>query len=379
MVGGGVVGLAIARRLAQRPDTTTLLIERHPSVGTETSSRNSEVIHAGIYYGPSSLKTQLCVRGKNLLYELCEEHSVGHRRTGKWIVAQNDTQREALEGIHSLCQEIGVDVRWVGDEEIGRDGEGVRALKGALDSPTTGIVDSHGLMVCLRGLFEDAGGVVAVNSPVESVNPLGTGIPGNGGWEISVRDGSTGETSTITTETFINAAGLGSVDIHNSIVPPEQRTQLFYAKGNYFSYSASSPSISRLIYPAPEPGAGGLGTHLTLDLGGRIRFGPDVEWVDAPEDLAVNAGRMDLAVAEIQKYLPSVDASCLEPDYAGIRPKLGKRGAVTAGKGFQDFVIRKEDGFEGWINLLGIESPGLTSCLAIAERVDGLMYGNLKK
>jgi L-2-hydroxyglutarate oxidase LhgO len=324
------------------------------------------------------LKTQLCVRGKNLLYDLCEKHSVGHRRTGKWIVAQNDVQREALEGIHRLCGEIGVDVRWVGDEELKRDGEGVKAEKGALDSPTTGIVDSHGLMMCLLGLFEDAGGVVAVNSPVESVTPLGTGTPGSSGWEISVRDGSTGEASNITTETFINAAGLGSVDIHNSIVAPEQRTQLFYAKGNYFSYSASTHSISRLIYPAPEPGAGGLGTHLTLDLGGRIRFGPDVEWVDSPEDLAVNAGRMDLAIAEIKKYLPGVDESALVPDYAGIRPKLGKRGAVTAGKGFQDFVIRKEEGYEGWVNLLGIESPGLTSCLAIAERVDGLMYGGLK-
>lgn len=319
------------------------------------------------------------MRGKNLLYDLCERHAVGYRKTGKWIVAQNDVQREALEGIKKLCEEINVDVRWIGDGELSRDGEGVRAVKGALDSPTTGIVDSHGLMMCLLGLFEEAGGVTAVNSPVESVKPLGTGSLGSGGWEICVRDGTTGEPSTITAETFVNAAGLGSVDIHNSIVPAHRRTQLFYAKGNYFSYSASTPSISRLIYPAPEPGAGGLGTHLTLDLGGRIRFGPDVEWVDSPEDLAVNAGRMDLAVAEIKKYLPHVDETCLVPDYAGIRPKLGKRGAVTAGKGFQDFVIRKEEGYENWVNLLGIESPGLTSSLAIAERVDGLIRGDIKE
>lgn len=374
VVGGGVVGLAIARRLAEnRPDATTLLLERNSAVGTETSSRNSEVIHAGIYYGTSSLKTELCVRGKDMLYDLCSKHNVGHRRTGKWIVAQNDAQMGALEGIEKLSNEIGVPVRWVGQQELERDGEGVRAEAGVLDSPTTGIVDSHGLMMCLLGLFEEAGGVVAVNSPVQGVKPLGN--KGSSGWELSVRDATTGEMSSITTETLINAAGLGSVDIHNLIVPESEHKQLFYAKGNYFSYSASNPSVTRLIYPAPEPGAGGLGTHLTLDLGGRVRFGPDVEWVNSPEDLAVNADRMQLAISEIKKYLPGVDTSALVPDYAGIRPKLQSRGSVTAGKGFQDFIIRNEPGYQGWVNLLGIESPGLTSSLAIAEKVEKLMHG----
>ncbi|RSM11539.1 hypothetical protein CDV31_006750 [Fusarium ambrosium] len=374
VIGGGVVGLAIARKLAQRGDNSTVLIERHNAVGTETSSRNSEVIHAGIYYGPSSLKAKLCIRGKNLLYELCEKHDVGHRRTGKWIVAQNEAQRGALEKIHALCEnELGVPMRWVNGEEVKRDGEGVKAAC-ALDSPTTGIVDSHGLMMCLLGLFEEAGGVAALNSPVVGITPLGA-QPGSEGWEIEVKDASTGETSSITAETLINAAGLGAATIHNMIVPADRQQSLYYAKGNYFSYSASHPHISRLIYPAPEPGAAGLGTHLTLDLAGRVRFGPDVEWVDRPDDLAVNAARLPQAIVEIQKYLPGVKAEDLVADYAGIRPKLADQGAVLKGKGFHDFVIRREEGYEGWVNLLGIESPGLTSSLAIAEEVEGLVYG----
>ncbi|KAF4979939.1 hypothetical protein FZEAL_3950 [Fusarium zealandicum] len=377
VIGGGVVGLAVARQLARREDTSTVLIERHNAVGTETSSRNSEVIHAGIYYGPSSLKAKLCIRGKNLLYELCEKHDIGHRRTGKWIVAQSDTQREALEKIHALCEdELGVPTRWVSGDEVKRDGEGVKAAC-ALESPTTGIVDSHGLMICLHGLFEDAGGVAALNSPVIGIKPLGP-TPGSEGWQLEVQDASTGETSSITAETLINAAGLGAMHIHNMIVPPAENQQLYYAKGNYFSYSASQPRISRLIYPAPEPGAAGLGTHLTLDLAGRVRFGPDVEWVNSPDELAVNSARLPQAIVEIQKYLPSVNPENLVADYAGIRPKLADQDAVLKGKGFHDFVIRKEDGYEGWVNLLGIESPGLTSSLAIAERVEELMYGTAR-
>ncbi|KAH7631340.1 FAD dependent oxidoreductase-domain-containing protein [Sordaria sp. MPI-SDFR-AT-0083] len=336
VIGGGVVGLAIAQQLARRSSSfSTLLLERHQAVGTETSSRNSEVIHAGIYYGAGTLKTELCIRGKNLLYELCEKHSVPHKRVGKWIVAQNQAQREALQRIHDFCvNEINVPVRWVSAEEAQRREPAVRAEAGILESPTTE------------------------------------------GWELTVRDTTgTGETSTITAQTIINSAGLGAVDIYNMIVPPSQAKQMFYAKGNYFSYPASSPKVSTLIYPAPEPGAGGLGTHLTLDLAGRIKFGPDVEWVDSPNDLAVNSARLPEAIETVKKYLPDLDETQLQPDYAGIRPKLGKAGAVAQGKGFVDFVIRKEEGYEGWVNLLNIESPGLTSSLAIAEKVEGLLYG----
>ncbi|CAG9937129.1 unnamed protein product, partial [Clonostachys rosea f. rosea IK726] len=197
---------------------------------------------------------------------------------------------------------------------------------------------------------------------------------------LEVRDAETGELSSITSETIVNSAGLGAVEIHNMIVEEKDRMELFFAKGNYFSYTASRPRISRLIYPAPEPGAGGLGTHLTMDLGGRLKFGPDVEWVDSPDDLTVSGDRLQTAIAEIKRYLPGIDETCLEPDYAGIRPKLGKGGSVALGKGsISDFIVRKEDGYSGWVNLLGIESPGLTSSLAIAEMVEELLYGNVTK
>lgn len=379
VIGGGVVGLAVARELAQRGGSTVLL-ERHAAVGTETSSRNSEVIHAGIYYGRDSLKTELCLRGKDQLYALCAKYAIPHRRTGKWVVAQNDIQLEALRRIHAFCaDEINVPVRWVARDEAARREPAVRAEKGVLESPTTGIIDSHALMLCLLGLFEDAGGTLALSSVVEAVTPLsGSGagaVPGSAGWEVRVRDAESGETSTITAETLVNSAGLGAVDVHNMIVPEPQRKEMFYAKGNYFSYPASSPSVRTLIYPAPEPGHGGLGTHLTLDMAGRIKFGPDVEWVDSPHDLAVNTSRLPQTIEEVKKYLPSLDESQLQPDYAGIRPKLGKLGAVAHGKGFIDFIIAKENGYEGWVNLLNIESPGLTSSLAIAERVKQLLYG----
>jgi 2-hydroxyglutarate dehydrogenase len=398
VIGGGVIGLATAQRLAaSRPDSTTLLVERHGQVGTETSSRNSEVIHGGLYYGRESLKTRLCVRGRAMMYDFCGAHAVPHARTGKWIVAQDDAQRDALERLHATCRDhLGIPTRWVGPEEQRREEPAVRARTAVLESPETGIVDSHGLMLALHGLFEDAGGVTALNSPVTRIEPLGGGsgsgasTPGSAGWSVTVRDPATGAESPVEAETLVNCAGLGAADVHNWIIggaagglgqaeQEARKTRMYYAKGNYFSYGASSPKVRRLIYPMTMPGAGGLGTHLTLDMAGRLRFGPDVEWVDDPNDLVVNAARLPLAIKEIRQYLPDVDVDALTPDYAGIRPKLGHAGAVGQGKGFLDFYIKKEEGFEGWVNLLGMESPGLTSCLAIAEMVEELLYGSANK
>ncbi|KAI1657555.1 FAD dependent oxidoreductase [Daldinia decipiens] len=384
VIGGGAVGLAIARAIvSHHPSSSsdsTLLLERHAHTGTETSARNSEVIHAGLYYGAGSLKTRLCIRGREALYSFCARCGVPHARVGKWVVAQDEAQVEALRGIHEVCRtaELGVPTRWVGREEARRLEPEVQALGGVLESPETGIVDSHALMTALLGQFEDGGGVLAANSAVVGVEALGSKAGGDG-WRLTVRDAATGTESSITTSTIINSAGLGAADIHNMIVPPDKHVQLYYAKGNYFSYASSTPKVRRLIYPVTAPGAGGLGTHLTLDLAGRMRFGPDVEWVESPADLAVNAARLPAAIAEIKKYLPSIDESALTPDYAGIRPKLLPAGAVaTGGGGFVDFHIRKEDGFEGWVNLLGIESPGLTSCLAIGEMVKDMLYGSGK-
>lgn len=385
IIGGGAVGLSIARALAaynaeHNSSNTTLLLERHKHLGTETSSRNSEVIHGGLYYGPSSIKTQLCIQGREELYRSCEKYAVPHRKTGKWVVAQDAAQRESLEKIHRTCkEELGVPTRFVGEEEARRTEPAVRALAGVLESPETGIVDSHALMTTLRGLFEDNGGVVAVASEVMGVEVL----PGGNGYALTVLDPSTGEHSTITTSTLVNSAGLNAFGINNLLLPPERHVKAYYAKGNYFSYGASYPRVSRLIYPVTPPGAGGLGTHLTLDMAGRVRFGPDVEWVDVPTDLSVNASRLPAAISEIRKYLPSIDVSALTPDYAGIRPKLQPAGAVGDGgkgkkDGFVDFYIRQEDGYEGFVNLMGIESPGLTSCLAIGALVRDMLVGSGK-
>lgn len=309
---------------------------------------------------------------------------MGHRRTGKWIVAQTDDQLEQLQKLYEHCRGIGVPMRWLSEGEVQRHGEGVRARKGALESPCTGIVDVHGVMLALEGLLEEKGAVVALNSRVVGVRRKGAAGDGDGSgsWEVDVRNEATGDDgsasatiSSITSETVVNAAGLGAVDVHNMIVPDAQRKTMYYAKGNYFSYSKSWPRISRLIYPAPNPGAAGLGTHLTLDLSGRVRFGPDIEWVSDPNDLSVSSARVERAIGEIKTYLPGVDETCLQPDYAGIRPKLTYKGAGQMGSNFNDFVVRLEPDYPGWVNCLGIESPGLTSSLAIGERVRQLLYG----
>ncbi|KAF2245672.1 FAD dependent oxidoreductase [Trematosphaeria pertusa] len=371
VIGGGVVGLAIARKLQARDGASTVLIEKHGSVGTETSSRNSEVIHAGLYYGHDSLKTKLCLRGKEMLYELGAKHSIPHRNTGKWIVAQDAAQMEALQGVHDFASSIGVPIRFISPEEAKRREPDVRAEVGVLESPSTGIVDSHGLMQFLEGDFTNLGGICAFRSPVSAIRPIDSG---RGGWEITTTT-SDGEESSVTAETLINSAGLAAIPISNMILPPERHRKPYYAKGSYFSYSRSHPKPSTLVYPAPVPGHGGLGTHLTLDMAGRIRFGPDVEWTDDPNDYSVNGKNLEVALDDIQSYLPGIDRSAIGLDYVGIRPKLGKLGAVSSAKGsFQDFYIRREEGFVGFVNLLGIESPGLTSCLAIAEEVEGLLY-----
>jgi 2-hydroxyglutarate dehydrogenase len=369
VIGGGVVGLAIAKKLQARDGVSTVLIEKHGSVGTETSSRNSEVIHAGLYYGSDTLKTKLCLQGKEMLYSLCKKHSIPHRNTGKWIVAQDDIQMDALQKVHEFATTIGVPTNFISKAEAQRREPDVRAEAGVLESPSTGIVDSHSLMQYLEGSFEDAGGICAFHSPVTSITPLDSG---RSGWEITTTSPNN-ETSTITADVLINSAGLFAIDINNMILPPDRHRKPFYAKGSYFSYSVSTPRPSTLIYPAPIPGHGGLGTHLTLDMSGRIRFGPDVEWTDSPTDYTPNTKNLAAAIDDIQAYLPGVQRDAIQPDYVGIRPKLGKSG-VMSGSNFLDFYIKKEEGYHGFVNLLGIESPGLTSCLGIAEEVEGLVY-----
>jgi L-2-hydroxyglutarate oxidase LhgO len=369
-----------------------VLLERHGAAGTETSSRNSEVnlfffsssfsqyilidqvIHAGIYYPADSLKTRLCIEGKNLLYNLCTTQNIPHRQTKKWIVAQTDAEWEVCLKLRQHAQDIGVPTRIVSHEEATRTEPDVQALAGVVESPTTGIVDAHSLMTFLQGQFEDRGGDIAFQTAVTRVEPINGGKEGYRIFTSSSPEAVDQEETSITVETLINSAGLHACHINNMILPPERHKQPFYAKGSYFSYSASKPTSSRLIYPAPVPGHGGLGTHLTLDMGGRIRFGPDVEWVDSPDDYRPSPARLQQALPEIKRYLPSIEADAIASDYCGIRPKLGHASSNTTGKGFQDFVIREEEGYAGFVNLLGIESPGLTSSLAIGEMVEGLLY-----
>lgn len=373
VVGAGAVGLAIARKLADRDGTSTLLIERHGAVGTETSSRNSEVIHAGLYYGPTSLKTHLCLKGKKMMYDLCEKQNIPYRNAKKWILSQNAQQHEELVKTHDFAKSIGVPIHFIPLSEAHAREPDVRVEEAVLESPTTGIVDSHTYMSYLESDFQSKGGDLACYTSVESVEPLASGSQG---WKIQTKCPSSSKTTWITADTLINSAGLAAVSLSNSILPHARHVKPYYAKGSYYSYSAPMPRPKTLVYPAPTTGAAGLGTHLTIDMTGAIRFGPDVEWVDDPNDLSVNESRLPAALEEIETYLPRIQKEKVGLDYCGIRPKLGKGGAVWKGNGdgFLDFVIRKEEGFEGFVNLLGIESPGLTSSLAIAEMVDGLLY-----
>lgn len=349
----------------------------------------SQVIHAGLYYGPDSLKTRLCLQGKEMLYSLCEKEQVPHMNCGKWIAAQTDAQMGECKKVHDFAKSMSIPIRYVSKEEAQRREPEVRAEAGVLESPTTGIVDSHAYMQFLQGDFENLGGTLALCSPVTQISPPSHGTSA---WKIWTGTGTSEPTASsptpqhpfqnpesdensITAETVINSAGLYACGINNMVLPPERHVKPFYAKGTYFSYSKPHPKPSTLVYPAPTPGHGGLGTHLTIDMGGQIRFGPDVEWVDSPNDLAPTPDRerFQAALEEIKSYLPNIDEGAVSLGYAGIRPKLGRLSA-TAGKGFQDFYIKKEEGVEGFVNLLGIESPGLTSSLAIGEEVWRMLY-----
>ncbi len=309
-----------------------------------------------------------------MLYDFCTTHDIPHRQCGKWIVAQDELQREAIESTHRFASSVGVPTRFVPLDEAKRREPDVQARSGVLESPTTGIVDSHSLMQALQGQFEERGGLCAFDSPVSRIEPDRQGM---GGWRIwTSSETDSGEESSIHTATVINAAGSAAIPLSNSVLPPKRHFTPHYAKGTYYSYSTSRPRPSTLVYPAPRPGYAGLGTHLTLDLAGRVRFGPDVEWVSSAADIEPTASPEKLAAAldEVQTYLPGLDREAVAVDYAGIRPKLGRGSATAGGPGFQDFYIKEEEGFEGLVNLLGIESPGLTSALAIAEMVEKLLY-----
>ncbi|KAK9468380.1 putative FAD-dependent oxidoreductase [Lipomyces arxii] len=357
VVGAGVVGLSVAARLS-RAGASVLLVDRHGAIGTEISARNSEVIHAGLYYPPDSLKTQLCIKGKHMLYEIAEKAGIPYRNCGKWIVAQNDSEHEYLESMHLKARELKVPTEFLSLEQGRMLEPAVRARSAILHSPTTGIVSSHSLMTYLLGQHEEHGGDLALNTAVSAMEF----DQSRGLYSVLFRS-EDGEME-LKFENVVNSAGLSAPLISNMLLPTYRHLTPHYAKGSYYSYGLSKPKTNRLIYPCPA-GHAGLGSHLTLDLGGRIRFGPNVEWVSSPDDLTPDNTQLEDVYAAVQQYLPTVEKSSLKPDYSGIRPKL----AGPDHKQFIDFIIREEEGFPGFVNLLGIESPGLTSSLAIGEEV----------
>ena len=359
VIGGGVVGLAVARALALA-GREVLVLESEGAIGTGTSSRNSEVIHAGIYYSQGSLKAKLCVEGKQMLYAYAAERGVPHQRCGKLIVATSPEQAGQLEAIRKKASANGVDdlVLLTGKQAIAMEPQ--LQCVAALHSPSTGIVDSHALMLSLLGDLENAGGMLALKSPVTRAECAGGAIV------LTAEDGTA-----LRCRSVVNAAGLGAPALarHFEGLPPSSVPKEYFAKGNYFTLSGRAP-FSRLVYPVPEPG--GLGVHLTIDLGGQAKFGPDVQWVSSPDDLVVDPSRGEGFYAEVRKYWPALPDGTLIPGYAGMRPKISGPGEPAA-----DFMIDgpASHGVPGLVNLFGIESPGLTSSLAIGRHVAALLAG----
>lgn len=352
VIGAGVIGLAVARRLAMA-GCEVVILERQATFGAGISARNSEVIHAGIHYRHGSLKERLCIAGKHALYAYCESRGIGHRRIGKLTFAASEAERARLEAIARHAAQAGADENAVLLE--GRDVAGIEpalACAAALLTPSSGIVDSRGLMLSLLGEAQDHGAMLALKAGVERVERFA------GCWRVHASQ------TALECNVLVNAAGLGSWDVARSIdaMPPHQVPPRHLAKGSYFACSARAP-FTRLIYPLPVAGA--LGVHLTLDLAGQARFGPDIEWVDA-EDYAVDPARHGDFLQAAWRIWPNLDASRLLPAYSGIRPKIAGPGEADA-----DFLIQGEasHGLAGLVNLFGIESPGLTACLAIAEHV----------
>jgi L-2-hydroxyglutarate oxidase LhgO len=357
VVGAGVIGLAIARQLAQS-GREVIVLEAAEGIGTVTSSRNSEVIHAGIYYRSGSLMARMCVAGKQALYRYCREHDIPHRNCGKLIVAATPAETEKLQSIKAHAEANGVtDLQTLAREDAYALEPALRC-EAALFSPSTGIIDSHAYMLALRGNAEEAGAAFAFHTPLLGARARRGRIELDAGGEAPM---------SLECRILINAAGLGAPAVARNIdgMPVEAIPPAYLAKGNYFSCSGRAP-FSHLIYPVPEPG--GLGVHLTLDLAGQARFGPDVEWVNSI-DYAVDPARAARFYPAIRRYWPDLPDGALMPSYSGMRPKL-----VPPAVAVQDFLIQgpRDHGVDGLINLFGIESPGLTSSLAIADHVGEL-------
>ena len=357
IVGAGVMGLAIARQFA-RSGHSILVLEKASRIGTETSSRNSEVIHAGIYHPTGSLKARLCVEGRNLLYAFCESHGVATKRLGKLIVAASSEEVTKLQSIAALAKANGVDdLEWLSQADVARMEPEVRCTR-ALFSPSTGIVDASGFMLALQGDAESSGSVFAFNANCESASRR------EDVFVVKATDVG-GDSSELTSRALINCAGHGAHEVATKIVgyPIEKCPPRYFAKGSYCGVSGRSP-FRHLVYPVPVSGA--LGIHATLDLAGAVRLGPDIQWTERV-DYSMPDGLPEKFASAVRAYWPTVQDRILTPSYCGIRPKI--HGPQTS---FADFKIQRheEHGIRGLTNLFGIESPGLTASLALAKAVE---------
>jgi len=361
IVGAGAVGLAVAAGFA-RTGRDVLVLEANTAIGMGVSSRNSEVIHAGMYYPTGSLRHRMCVEGRRRLYPYLEARGIAHRKTGKLIVATTDAETAKLEVIHATGRNNGVEGLELISAATAKAWEPELSCTAALWSPETGIIDARGYMLALQGEIEDHGGAIALCSAVTRIEPLSTG-----GFRLHAAG------SILTCRVVVNSAGLHAQRVASNTegLAPDRIPHLTLAKGNYFS-CATRPAFTRLIYPAPVDG--GLGVHVTLDLAGRMRFGPDVEWLATSNpdeiDYTVNPARAESFYAAIRRYWPGLPDNAIIPDYSGVRPKLSAPGQPAA-----DFRIDGPalHGIPGLANLFGIESPGLTSSLTIAEEVKRLL------
>ena len=354
VIGAGVIGLAVARRLA-RAGIEVVILERAEAIGTETSSRNSEIVHAGIYYPKDSLKALTCVAGKRALYDYCAARGIEHRRCGKIIVATDDSQVGELAAIEARAAANGVgDLSWLTPSEVARMEPAVHCVA-ALHSPSTGIVDSHALMLSFQGEAEERGAMIAYHAPVAGCRVEDDGILVDVGGATPM---------TLKAERLVNAAGIWAPAVARTIdgLDPASVPRDYLCKGNYYTLAGKSP-FTRPVYPVPEKA--GLGVHVTVDLAGQARFGPDVEWIDTI-DYDVDPARADAFYAAIRRYWPGLPDGAIQAGYAGIRPKLQAPGEPAA-----DFVVQgpSAHGIDGLVNLYGIESPGLTAALALADLV----------
>lgn len=381
VIGGGICGVAIASELQEISGNNVLLVEKHATLGTETTSRNSEVIHAGLYYPEDSLKSKLCIKGKEKIYDTflrknTSSIEVALKNCGKWIMAQDSDEEDYLEKVRLNTNRIGVPTYFVSSKEVQKKFPLIKG-KLILESPTTGIISAHDLVLFFQANFENNEGTLGLNTELFDLD-FNSSIPN---YTLSLKEKDSNEAFEITTDNVINSGGLYAPKIANMLLPKDKHYGSHFAKGTYFSYQPSVPIKSnqitdKLLYPCPNPNASSLGTHLTFDLGGQIKFGPDIEWLDVFDadeiDYTASFNNIEDAYKAISRYIPSLKEGELEPSYVGVRPKVSNR--EESKQCFHDFHIKEEKGYPGFVNLIGIESPGLTAAWAIAEHVKDIFH-----